>query len=189
MQLQPVRIYNKEKTEQLKLLLNTHHHRNKVPYARIAVLVIAGADPNVKADSGYYQNHLWLDVELPEKDNIDFYALLLKHGADPNDNLLACACTRNCYEHVLMLLDYGVNVNEKTMLGWSPLHSAVLMEKIKMVELLLERGGASDIDAPDTNGSTPFSIAQNESNPFSFAQKRSPEIFCMLERHRKQKIK
>lgn len=157
----PVRVYDSKKTYELKVLLNNYNVQQRMPVNIVKQLVIAGADPNVKADSGSYEARTWMS---PISTNLNQEALqiMLEHGAIPVEGQLTIACSDNIFFLARLLLDCGANVHEAPAAGFTPLHHAVHNISLELVELLLSRGAKSDINKPNLYHETPFSIANKK---------------------------
>ena len=65
-------------------------------------------------------------------------------------------------EIVKILVDHGVNVNQKTNDGSTPLHVAAMNEDHPLVEYLLSKG--ADTDAVDNNNMSPLDLTEEGNN-------------------------
>ena len=90
--------------------------------------------------------------------------LLLQNGADVNaqndgfhGNALAAAAYNGQLATVRELLDNGADPNRLDLRGYNALHSAVVQERVKVVQLLLEKGANINITHP--KGMTLLSLA------------------------------
>ena len=93
--------------------------------------------------------------------------LLLKHGADPNNeqqsqlSTLATAAYEGYDDIIELLLQYGANVESADPTGDNPLHWAVSNNRLGSVRLLLSHG--AEIDPVGCDHSTPLiSAAMND---------------------------
>ncbi|HJO93011.1 MAG TPA: ankyrin repeat domain-containing protein [Victivallales bacterium] len=96
--------------------------------------------------------------------------LLLKNGADPNfeqpmtqDTPLIIATKKGELKNVSMLIKYGANINYQTVGGFTALDWALLDNKIKIVELLVN------------NGAYTKGIEKNIGRPMHYALERGNE--------------
>ena len=92
--------------------------------------------------------------------------LLLNHGADPNSGqdfgfspLRVCAYTISDESDRIadLLLMYGADVNFRSTRGWTALHTAVRIDNISVVTILLKHKALKDIK--NDNGQTAIDIA------------------------------
>lgn len=116
----------------------------------VKLLVEYGADVCAKNYIGDTAMHWAAACGLREAIHI-----LLRNGADINaqnqlgSTPIMIAIERNnghAYETVLMLLEWGANVNDVDRSGWSVLCYAVNSSDISVTELLLDRGAQTNYD-------------------------------------------
>jgi TonB family protein len=119
----------------------------------IVLLIKYGADQNIKEQRG----NTPLDIALSEN-NTELAEFLRSRGSTSGaaDSIHVAAELGNI-EAVKLLLDAGVDINEKDIDGWTPLLYAVGRDKI-IVEFLIANG--ADV-GPIQNGLTPLSRANN----------------------------
>lgn len=91
----------------------------------------------------------------------DIVRFFLDKGADVKARTESGGCTplhlAMSAEVAKLLLQKGADVNARDHYGFTPLHSAVNMERAEVVKLLLEKG--ADVDAKDLDGDTPLLAA------------------------------
>jgi ankyrin repeat protein len=125
-----------------------------------------GADPNKLT---IRRTCLLLDNFRQER--IGSMRLLLDHGADVNwlDELKANVLHHMCWskdedptEAAQLLVDRGVNLEQKDSVGCTPLHSSARTGKTKMVDFLI--GVGSNIHALDDKMQTPLHTAATNDN-------------------------
>ena len=81
--------------------------------------------------------------------------------ADPSkivDIILEC-CKYNNILRVRRLIQFGLNVNARSLAGWCPVHSALNFKCYTILKLLLEAG--ADPSIPNANGVTPLMMAKD----------------------------
>jgi len=66
---------------------------------------------------------------------------------------------------IILLLAEGANVNVQDKWGYTPLHYAVLVRRVDIVKLLVERG--ADVDLTNDRGHTPYSTSKLWSTYFA----------------------
>lgn len=128
------------------------------------------ADPNLAP-----QNGLTPLENSAKQNNLEAVRLLLDSGAKPDssgligrDSALHYAASNGNYEISRMLLSKGADANSRGARGRSPLHSAIGTIKnidnnrINVIKALIEFGGK--LDATDSQGQTPFQLAQQIGN-------------------------
>lgn len=71
-------------------------------------------------------------------------------------DLLDCIRNGN-FEKLCELLKYGVNVEIQNGRGWTPLHLAVVYERMDFIKELINNG--ANIQAKNKNGDTPLHVA------------------------------
>lgn len=86
----------------------------------------------------------------------------LKKNPVLGEPFLFTAIENNDLELVQLLLDNGINPNEKNSKGYTPLMSAVTPEKIEIAEALIKSG--ADINATNNTGETALINAANSGN-------------------------
>ena len=87
----------------------------------------------------------------------DVVLSLLKKGADPNRaannplkvNALHAAVSKNSYDTVAMLIEYGANVNQEQQSGIIPLHAAAHNGNLDLVKLLITNGADKNLKSDD----------------------------------------
>lgn len=118
-----------------------------------------GANPN-----GSLQNP-YLKMAILNKSSIEVLDLLLSYGALPdygfveegNDDILSVAiCTSYDIKGIKLLLDYGANLNFKDTNARYPIQNAILMNRVDILELLLEYGEYNTLS--ESHSFTLFSI-------------------------------
>jgi ankyrin repeat protein len=152
-------------------------------YEVTRLLLVRGANPNVKNVGGKAPLHLLLDGDFAHKGDIPgLVHLLLDRGADVNTQdrnqatPLLLAMERHMVDIARILLDRGAEPNLKNIKGKTPLH--LLLERyfgihedisdfLVVERLLLERG--ADVNAQDEDNTTPLNLASNHRRP-EFAQ-------------------
>ncbi len=106
-----------------------------------------------------------------EEDRVSILRLLLKRNADVNiqreiDHFtpLHLSSFRGLLEATRLFLDHGANVNQKTCIGWTPLHMASARifkssfeDGLPVARLLLERG--ADVNARSNGQEIPLHFA------------------------------
>lgn len=129
-------------------------------YSSCKALLELGADPN-KHDT-YNGSSAIIDaarINGVSDDNTSFLKLLLKYGANPNDEetgkrpegnttrktplLTACGSVNRIIspiKKVKVLVDAGANVNYKNEFGQTPLKEALLLEHYDIVSYFLKKG-------------------------------------------------
>lgn len=198
--------YNSEKTNELKALLATifdtsifyPHILTDADKMKIKELILAGADPNVRAWGIFYACCNLLEALVSNEKNYyyhnDLSLFLLENGADPNSprcynqSPLGDVCNRSCVGAAARLIKYGANVHHKTLFGETPLFQAVKRYSKDIVKLLLVNGAACDIEMPDNTNETPFSFADKEDFPMHCKEDRD-RTKSLLEEYRKKKLK
>lgn len=122
----------------------------------VSALLQRGFDPNTRDEK--LQVGLYLALR---EDSGTVVEALLAHpeldieAANPaGETPLMMAVLKGRADATRQLLARGAQVNRP---GWSPMHYAASGPDAKLLELLLDRGGA--IDAPSPNGSTPLMMA------------------------------
>lgn len=168
-------VYDPEKTNRLKSLLNLYGPEQCPPEKEIISLVSGGADPNVKADCGFGNKYDWLHIliSIPcasgQVENL--ISFLLHNGADLNransdSYLLINACNKGNYACIAMLIAAGVNVRVRNPYGNSALLVALgdpkfpYLYRNAIVKLLLEKGAAADINVTNNRGESPYNFAK-----------------------------
>ena len=121
------------------------------------LLLEHGADPDVGGELGW----------AVRNDDVEATALLLDYGADANwadSDGLTLLHMVDSVDVAELLLDHGADVNVGDNIAhWTPLHGAVGRGYLGMIGLLLDRG--ADIEAHDSNGTTPLKTAILAADP------------------------
>ena len=101
----------------------------------LQLLLSNGADPNVMASE-------YPTFKCITHNRVHFLPLLVAAGADLHTpkGILETAISTNNMEALHWLLDQGVNLNDKSPKGDSPLTTAIREDRIDIVDLLLSRG-------------------------------------------------
>lgn len=142
--------YNQEATNKLKNMLNKLVHHRRLNSAEVQQLILAGANPNVLADSGIYAGNTVLLLSLPYSYNANLVSFLLQHHADPNvpssanDTPLQIAARYGYYDQAMQLIAYGANVHTKDNFGKTALIPAIENNHPKIVRLLLENDATNN---------------------------------------------
>jgi ankyrin repeat protein len=130
-------------------------------------LIEKGASVDIK-----YNNETPLGYAI-RNDKIKIARLLLKHTKNlhmHNDEyrpLMHKVASHNCnLEIAEFLLEQGFDINARSNLGNTPLHTAISLEKLKIAMLLIEKG--ADVNIRNEKGQTPLHLA---------VEKGSPEMF------------
>jgi ankyrin repeat protein len=108
------------------------------------LLLANGADPNVMASE-------YPAFKCVTHFRVHFLPALVQAGADLNNprGILETAVHMNNTEALLWLLDQGVNPNDKTSKGYTPLTTAIRENRADLVDLLLSRGADPNIRGED----------------------------------------
>ena len=128
------------------------------------LLLESGANPGVEASDG----------ETPlshaaRAEAFNIVHLLIEHGADPEkenkagERALTLVMAGGTFAAVVFLLfKIKVDYNSQDALGYTPLASAVIMNKLKVAALLLKLGAKTEV--ADIYGTTPLSRAVQACN-------------------------
>ncbi|KUI69387.1 Ankyrin repeat and KH domain-containing protein 1 [Cytospora mali] len=115
------------------------------------MLVKYGADPNLAAGP---ENDTPLALAAVEG-NLDLVHLFLTYGGDPgrimanNNTVLVRAINRKTPRQVIeLLLNYGSDPNGKNGEGTSPMSHAVIVQRLDIAQLLLDRGADPNLPGP-----------------------------------------
>lgn len=117
------------------------------------LLISKGADVNAKIDNG--ATPLNFATFSGCKDSTNMIELLLKHGADINNNSkflpppLMTAAQNSCYEMVKYLVEHGADVNLPDSIKDTPLSYS---KDIRIIKYLISKG--ADVNAKNLNGET-----------------------------------
>ena len=121
----------------------------------IELLLDSGADPSKSNDKG--QTALsW----AAERGSVNIAKLLLDAGASPHGNNIRpmhSAIISHRVDIVRLLLDSGLDVNDRDSKGYTSLHYAANRGKVEIVNILMERG--ADVNAVNDYGETPLHCA------------------------------
>lgn len=199
-------IYKQEKTNELEAILATTfdtdifypHILTDSDTIKIKELILAGADPNVRAFGIFYASCSLLEALVSHDKNFyyhyDLSLFLLENGADPNSknsynqSSLGHACKSSCLGAAARLIKYGADVHNKNRFRETPLFLAVERYSVHIVELLLENGTVSDIETPTDKDETPLSLMRKENFASHYKEGRD-RTKALLEEYRKQKLK
>ncbi|PSR79962.1 ankyrin repeat-containing domain protein [Coniella lustricola] len=101
----------------------------------VTLLLANGADPNTPASE-------YPCFKCVTHHRSQYLQQLIDAGGDPEQprGIIEKAVQHNNQDSLIFLLDYGVNVNAKSMEGWTPLTTAIRENRSDMVDLLLARG-------------------------------------------------
>lgn len=178
--------YDKDKTNQLRELLNTFSPQDSVPFDLLVDLVKNGANPNIKAISGRYTGKSWAEAESLYRWPHDALTVLLTHGAKIGDHEFIKMCMLGRYEQVKMLLDHRMYPTPQYMWNFcTPLYAAVCMYNVEIVELLLKKGFHSDIDTfSGLFGETTINRARIFKNYLRKVCKKSPTQFNLEQKNK-----
>jgi ankyrin repeat protein len=139
-------------------------------YNIIQILIRNGADMNIQDKNGFTALIKCISTDVP----YDIVNEMLLSGADPlivsyyGDSPIHAATYYGRLDIVILLLDYGVDVNAATyyqnisenVSQLTPLHIACYNNNIDMVEILLERGADKTLETSD--GKTPYDNANEQ---------------------------
>ncbi|WP_320033439.1 ankyrin repeat domain-containing protein [Halarcobacter sp.] len=109
----------------------------------VKTLLEDGANPDGSSENPY------LKLAILNKSTIEVLYLLLTYGASPkfgfieevNDDILSIAiCSSYDIKGIKLLLEYGANLNFKDTNARYPIQNAILMNRVDILELLLEYG-------------------------------------------------
>ncbi|KAI1242061.1 hypothetical protein IHE44_0005577 [Lamprotornis superbus] len=107
-------------------------------------------------------------MKAVEHQHRDCAAILLEHGADPNqrgvsgNTALHLAVMVSSKSLVELLLEHGADINAKNKLGYTPLTLAITENCEEMVKFLLQKG--ADVNAQDNVLRTPLTVATVSGN-------------------------
>ncbi|MDI6449621.1 ankyrin repeat domain-containing protein [Anaerobaca lacustris] len=130
----------------------------------IDILLAAGADPRLSADSGRTVLHGAASEGLTK-----LASLLLAHGADVNAQTaggstpLHSAVWENHLETATLLLDHGADINRADQVGDTPLHVAAVNGYAALFDLLRDR--QANLHARDDLGQTPLDCLRSPDEP------------------------
>jgi len=99
------------------------------------------------------------------KELLDAGASIDKGTTDDNTTSLCLACQEGKLDTIKLLIERGANVNHKTDLGSTPLHSAaacIAPSRVEVLEYMLSKGALPDVQ--DTKGNTPSHFAAFRGN-------------------------
>lgn len=110
----------------------------------VSLLLANGADPNVPASE-------YPCFKCVTHHRAHFLAQVIEAGGDPNEprGIIEKAVLHNNQDALIFLLDHGVNVNAKSVEGYTPLTTAIREDRAEMVDLLLARGADPAIRGQD----------------------------------------
>lgn len=167
---QPMRVYNRQNTDNLKMLM-IKHSVCTLPQEEVQRLILAGADPDIITREGYFDKCKLLSAfvsasQHSNREDDKFITFLLDHGADPNkwffQSPLHVACRNGYILMVQQIIEKKAQVNAKARSGASPLLRAVEGNFAGVVQVLIENGAVGDIDFLDAHGDTPKSLASGK---------------------------
>lgn len=101
----------------------------------------------------------------------------LNHGLTSNPSLLHYAVIKNDEEFFnLALKNSGVDLNARTKDGETPLHFAIIYNRLKLIYELVKRG--ADVNAQSSNGETPlhFAAALGQAHSVEFLLRQSADV-------------
>ncbi|CAH1155635.1 unnamed protein product [Phaedon cochleariae] len=105
-------------------------------------------------------------LEAAARNDIDEVRRLLMKGVSPDscneDGLTALhqCCIDDNESMLLLLLEYGANVNAEDSEKWTPLHAAATCGHLKLVRILITRG--ANLLAVNADGNMPYDICEDE---------------------------
>lgn len=128
-----------------------------------AILLDAGADPNIPADEGKHKGLTALHIAA-EKSMEETAERLLSRGADVHARTFSettpfyRAARGGSLPILRMLYGAGSDVNVRTWDGWTPLHEAVEWDHLRIVQQLLRWG--ADCNLANSDGQTSYTAAE-----------------------------
>ncbi|XP_056633981.1 protein phosphatase 1 regulatory inhibitor subunit 16B [Diorhabda sublineata] len=105
-------------------------------------------------------------LEAAARNDIDEVRRLLMKGVSPDssneDGLTALhqCCIDDNESMLVLLLEYGANVNAEDSEKWTPLHAAATCGHLKLVRILVSRG--ANLLAVNADGNMPYDICEDE---------------------------
>ncbi|CAH1279274.1 unnamed protein product [Diabrotica balteata] len=105
-------------------------------------------------------------LEAAARNDIDEVRRLLMKGVSPDscneDGLTALhqCCIDDNESMLLLLLEYGANVNAEDSERWTPLHAAATCGHLKLVRILIARG--ANLLAVNADGNMPYDICEDD---------------------------
>lgn len=151
--------YKSEKTNKLQNLLVGAGQSTPINETEVKQLILEGGNPNATLTDTTW---LLLYVMRPG----DLFSFLLEHGANPNKSdessqtPLHKAAYHGIYVKAVQLIEAGANIHRIDNQGNSPLMEAVKNNQPKIVQLLLEKGAATEIEVRNSAGESPLSLAR-----------------------------
>ena len=126
----------------------------------VELLVDLGADVKAKNSAGYP-----VFLSAASAVSCDILALLIEKGADPLVSTdgqtalhLAMLNEANAVEKAKFLLDLGININSRDIMGWSALDKAALDNLIEATKFLISKG--AEANHVDRRGMTALQVAR-----------------------------
>lgn len=107
---------------------------------------------------------IWASAIL--RNDVDLVSTLLARGIDPNTEFMEDKnALLHCVEHsqlemIDLLLEYNIDVNVKSSMGYTPLMTAVMYGKMDIAEKLINKG--AKVDDTDDFGDTVMNLASEE---------------------------
>lgn len=105
-------------------------------------------------------------IESAARNDIDEVRRLLMKGVNPDscneDGLTALhqCCIDNNEAMLLLLLEYGANINAEDSEKWTPLHAAATCGHLELVRILIARN--ANLLAVNADGNMPYDICEDE---------------------------
>ncbi|CAB3380308.1 Hypothetical predicted protein [Cloeon dipterum] len=105
-------------------------------------------------------------LEAAARNDIDEVRYLLKQGVDPDatneDGLTALhqCCIDDNEKMLLLLLEFGANVNAEDSEKWTPLHAAATCGHLHLVKILVAH--SANLLAVNADGNMPYDICEDE---------------------------
>lgn len=122
--------------------------------------------PHKSAKPGIVFNDSVVLIESAARNDIDEVRRLLMKGVNPDscneDGLTALhqCCIDNNEAMLLLLLEYGANINAEDSEKWTPLHAAATCGHLELVRILIAR--SANLLAVNADGNMPYDICEDE---------------------------
>lgn len=149
----PNKLYDHNTTLELKELLNNHQPSDSLPVEKIKTLVRQNANPNIKAEAGFYVGCTWMHALIPEpfifpdkRRLLNLISFLAEAGADSDiqDNqkqtVLLRAIVKSFYPAAVLLYKYTSDTNIPDENGNNLLHQLIYRGEVESVEFWLTLG-------------------------------------------------